>query len=309
MAVLTVTLSPWLTRVHRIMDPLRPGHTELVQGAHFECGGPGIHAAVAIRALGGEARALYLAGGETGHLLTREVTAEGLEPVPVPAQVSTRMCWLLVTEREDGGAWRAYLEEMPRVTDHEARQMLTAYTQELERCDGVVLCDPSTAPATQFLFREMVALARKARVPVLVDGTGPALREALAKGPNWVRVHREDWEDAFAGEAAAEHPATVMPELFAAGIEAVVLTNGAGPVRVFTRDGEQRLVPPRIGVRRDCWSGDCMSGAMMLVRTEGWDLLPAVRFGMGAGAANAARLSLAGFKRSEVDGFMPQIQG
>jgi fructose-1-phosphate kinase PfkB-like protein len=139
-------------------------------------------------------------------------------------------------------------------------------------------------------------------VPVLLDTYDAALREALPAGADWIKLNRHEWD----GLTPAERE-PLLETAFRTGTRALVLTNGAAPVDVVTRAETVRAHPPQLGERCALGSGDCMAGAMALALDEGWDLLPAVRFGMAAGAANATRLHFGGFSRDQVEAFLPQI--
>jgi 1-phosphofructokinase family hexose kinase len=305
--ILTVTLSPCLRRVLIGRTALQRNRVVRISGAHFEPGGKGIHAAQAVRLLGGEAHALYFAGGETGKVLTQCVEAEHVHAYPVATAAPTRLSILYLSPEEAGGSWREILEEGTRVSPEEGRRMLQAFTGLVRGVEGVVLSGSSPGPATDPLFAEMVTEARKWKVPVLLDTYGASLREALLRGPAWVKVNREEWSGAFADPGLIEDPRQAMAAVFGGGTQAVVVTAGGRWVRLFTEAGRKILRPAKVAERCAVGSGDCMAGAMALARSDGWDLVPAVRFGMAAGAANAAKLSFGGFTREQVEGFMAQV--
>jgi 1-phosphofructokinase family hexose kinase len=307
-AILTVTLSPCLRRVLIGRGALLRNRVLRISGAHFEPGGKGIHAGQAVRLLGGDARALYFAGGDTGRLLTKCVEAEHLEPFPVETAAPTRLSFVYLSTEEAGGSWREILEEGTRVSGTEAKEMMRAFTDLVPDAEGVVLSGSSPSPATDFLFAEMVREAKKSKVPVLLDTYGIALREALRRGPAWIKVNREEWSGAFEDAGAIEDPRQGLAAVFKAGTEAVVVTSGKRSVRVYTPSGQKVMKPPKIAERCAVGSGDCMAGAMALARADGWDMLPAVRFGIAAGAANAVKLSFGGFSRAQVEGFLGQVE-
>ena len=121
--IVTVTLSPALD--------ITTGEARLYPDAKLRCGPPvyapgggGINVARAIHRLGGDALALFAAGGATGQHLRELLDAEGLPNQALPIAAWTREC-INLTEQASGQQYRLIMPGAP-LSLSEQTQLLAA---------------------------------------------------------------------------------------------------------------------------------------------------------------------------------------
>ena len=102
--IVTLTLNPSIDASCQA-DTVHPIRKIRTSDERFDPGGGGINAARVIRELGGEAVAVYFAGGSTGAALTEMIGAIGLPHRPIPIAGVTRISHV-VFERSSGNEYR-----------------------------------------------------------------------------------------------------------------------------------------------------------------------------------------------------------
>jgi D-beta-D-heptose 7-phosphate kinase/D-beta-D-heptose 1-phosphate adenosyltransferase len=155
-------------RVSRI-SPEAPVPVVQIERESFHVGGAG-NVAASVRGLGGEAALVGVVGEDAAGARVREaVAARGIEARLVaaergrPTTVKTRIVahhqQVVRADREDG----------TEVPGRVAASLLAAVREELPRCGALVVSDYQKGVVTAALLRDLLPLARRRRVPVLVD--------------------------------------------------------------------------------------------------------------------------------------------
>jgi 6-phosphofructokinase 2 len=134
-SILTVTLNPALD-VSGETEAIRATRKCRTVNERHDPGGGGINVARVIRTLGGDAEALYLAGGETGELLDRLLEERGIRRQRIPISGMTRIGFM-VRETSTGLEYRFVPEGAPVTGEAVALQPVR---------DGVVEIDLNSLP-------------------------------------------------------------------------------------------------------------------------------------------------------------------
>lgn len=192
--VLSVTLNPALDRFCTV-ERVQPQHKLRCDTALEHPGGGGINVARVLQRLGTPARALFPAGGAPGARLQALLAAEGLphEVLPLPAG-DTRDS-LTVRCRATGNEYRFLLPGPPLPAP--------VWAALLARVDAALACGPAALVLSGSLppeapldaWAQLARRAAAAGVPVALDSSGTALREALAAGVDWVKPSLRELEE------------------------------------------------------------------------------------------------------------------
>ena len=116
---------------------------------------------------------------------------------------------------------------------------------------------PAGAPAST--YRRLVTLVRERAGRVALDTSGPALREAVAAGPDLVKPNREELEE-LSGRPLPDRESLIQAaaELARGGVGTVVVSLGADGA-LFARDGDVAYAtPPPVRVASTVGAGDAM---------------------------------------------------
>lgn len=251
----------------------------------YEPGGGGINVARAIRRLGGEALAVYPAGGSAGELLASLLSREGVSHRPLPIEGWTREN-LNVFEESTGRQFRFVLPG-PRLGRREWEAVLEE-VDALRPFPAWVVASGSLPPAVPAdLFARAARLTRKRGGRFVLDTSGEAAKAALAAGVFLVKPSLREFQH-LTGLADAEesHLVTESRRWIEAGrCEVVVLSLGAAGVLWVTAGASERLLSPTVPVRSTVGAGDSMLAGIVLRLQQGRPMGEAVRFGVAAGAA------------------------
>ena len=258
---------------------------------HVHAGGQGVWVARMVAALGATPVLCGLSGGETGsvvqHLLSTSATELRLVATAMPTGS-------YVMDRRAGERRLVALAHASPPSRHELDDLVSVTLGAALESDVLVVCNAFPADALPLeAYATVVADARAAGTPVVVDLSSPRLDAAVRGGPDLVKLN--DWELAQYVCGPVDPPermAAAVQRLLAAGARSVLVTRGGGPAAWF--DGETRwtVTQPSFGhgMREGC--GDAMTGAIAARLAAGASLPDAIRTGAAAGAANFLRHGL-----------------
>ncbi len=254
-----------------------------------ECaGGKAVNIAVALHRLGAPVRLLTLVGGERGKAFLRHLEAEGVDVRGVGAAAETRVCTTLLEE----GRATELVENLGAVSPPELAGFAAAFAEEAAGARVVALSGslPGGTPPT--FYRDMIS---KAPGRVILDARGPELLEALQARPFLVKPNRRELSETLGRELPDERALeAAMAEVVERGAAWVVVTDGAGPVRVRGAGRTAALQPPAVEAVNPIGCGDCLAAGMALEIDRGRDPVEAVRFGIAAAADKLGRVHPAG---------------
>jgi 6-phosphofructokinase 2 len=302
--IVTLTINPTIDAFCRT-DRVIPVRKVRTHGEHYVPGGGGLNASRMIRELGGATVAFYMAGGLTGQALEGMVERTGLAAVRIPMTGLTRVSHV-VLEESTGQEYR-FTPEGPDVEEAEWRHCL----EVLAVVEApYVVASGSLAPGIPADFYAQVArLVKERGGRMVVDSSGPPLREALAEGVHLIKPSRGELEKLLGRTAAsvAEAEALALEVVASGRAEIVALTLGAEGAVLATRDGAIRLSSPKVETRSAVGAGDAFLGAMMYAMASGQSLPQAFALGVAAGAATAAASGTALATRAQIEGLLPEV--
>jgi len=243
-----------------------------------------------LHTLGEPVLATGFLGGASGEFIRRELDAAGIQHAFVSVEPPTRTCVTvldlskhIVTE---------LVEETKAVDPAGYDELLDAVRAHLNRSTGLVLSGSLTPRAPQDFYARCTRLAREARVPVVLDARGEALRLALPEEPTLVKPNREELRDTvgFAVDSAEAFRRAVM-QLIERGAESVVVTMGADGAVAADGTGFWRVKSPRVQAVNPIGSGDAFAAGLVAGLVRGQRLAEACKLAAACGSANALTLT------------------
>jgi 6-phosphofructokinase 2 len=280
--IVTLTLNPSIDGAAEA-EEIHPVRKIRTFNERYDPGGGGINVARVVRELGGEALAVYLAGGITGPLLDRLVETAGISHLSLPIAEDTRISHV-VFERSTKKEYR-FTPEGPCVREPEWRHCLAALAG-LE-FDYLVASGslPRGVPADFYI--EVARLVGSKSARFVLDTSGEGLWSALSQGLYLVKPSRGEFESlrgrAYAHDLSLEQAARQLARSGAAELVAVSL--GAEGALLATPKGLCRVPAPAVEVRSAVGAGDSFVAAMTLALQRGATAEEAFVYGMAAGTA------------------------
>ncbi len=308
-AILTLTLNPALDVTTSVLL-LEPHVKMRCRAASREPGGGGVNVARAIRALGGESRALIASGGATGRALLDLAAAEDIDCTAVDAPGETRET-LQVVDESTGAQYRFVLPG-PCWTETDGKQFLESLTRTLEgKGYGWVIASGSLPPGLPDDFYAQVAgIADQHGARLLLDSSGAALRQGV-KGPVYLakpdRAEIADLVSESGGDRVA--PLEMAVAMVRRGHpENLIYTQGAEGATVVTPKAVSRWRPPALKVQSLTGAGDAFLAAVVLALDDGRDLHEAGRRGMAAAAATVETIGNQPCARAAYEAMLDRIE-
>lgn len=304
--ILTLTLNPAVDGSCET-DVVRHTHKVRTTNERYEAGGGGINVARVLARLGSPVRACYLAGGLTGALLDSLMDQSGIARTTVPVADTTRISHA-VYERSSGKEYR-FVPEGPHVSEAEWRAALDA----VAAADFALLVASGSLPPgvpDDFYVRLSDAVREKG-ARLILDSSGPALRQAVAHGSLlMIKPSRGEFA-ALTGRdcAGVDAVGEAARDLVCKGAaELVVVTLGHEGAVLTDAEGYVHRVPPDVPVRSATGAGDSFVAGMTHRLAQGWPPRRAFLYGMAAGSASVLTPGTGLCRKSDVERLFAQME-
>ncbi len=251
----------------------------------FEPGGGGINVARAITFLGGEATAIYPAGGATGEHLAALLADEQVPVETVETGDWTRQN--LHVHVDSSGEQYRFVMPGAALTQQEFRR-LEEKVLAIES-GSLLVISGSLPPGIDIEnLTQLVKSAQQHQLRCIIDSSGEALAAALEVG-NIELVKPNQKELSALVQRDLSQPNDVRQaaqELIRSGkARRVVVSLGPQGALGVDSSGSVQVVPPPMKSQSTVGAGDSMVGAMTLRLAENAGLEDMVRFGVAAGSA------------------------
>ncbi len=281
--IVTVTINPVIDK-STIVAGIVPEKKLRCEAPKFEPGGGGINVARAIKKLGGEALAIYPAGGYTGRFLNDLLREEGIETKVIDIKKPTREN-LIVVDSISNQQYRFGMPG-PELLELEWKACLKSIEEE----EGVeyIVASGSLSPGVPVdIYAQIAGIARAKGARLIVDTSGEALQAAADEGIFLLKPNLAELSS-LAGreEINAELVDDVAREVIAKGkCEVVVVSLGAAGAMLVTASEIVHATPPAVKKRSTVGAGDSMVAGIVLSLSKGWDLKDSLRYGVASGTA------------------------
>jgi 6-phosphofructokinase 2 len=282
-SIATLTLNPTIDVAYAVE---RVSHTSKIRADEENVcpGGGGINVARVLARLGSEVNCHYLSGGAVGIAFDGLVEQHGLACTRIAIANETRIA-LAVFERSTGKEYR-FVPHGPEVAEREWRECLERIGDARWACFVASGSLPPGVPAE--FYARAAAIMRKRGIPMVLDSSGEALRQALAAGglllvkPSLGELRRLVGRDVKTPEEIGDAALAIV----AAGqAELVAVTLGHRGALLASGEGTLHLPAIEIEARSAVGAGDSFLAAMVHALGEGRPPAEAFRYGMAAGAA------------------------
>jgi len=282
--IVTLTVNPCVDESADV-DRVVPDRKLRCGAPRYEPGGGGINVARAVHRLGGDALAIYPAGGPAGDLLRTLLADEGVPQRAIPIASRTREN-LNVFEISTGRQFRFVLPG-PDLAPAE-REALFAEVAGMRPFPRYLVASGSLPPGVppDYLAR-LARLARERGGRFVLDGSGDPARRALEEGVFLAKPSLAEFQRLTGLTDAGEANLVREAQRWIARkrCEVVVVSLGVAGVLCVSSDSVERRAAPVVPVRSTVGAGDSMLAGIVWSLEGGRSLSNALRFGIAAGAA------------------------
>lgn len=282
-SIITITFSPAIdksTTVPVLIPEKKLNCTEPV----YEPGGGGINVARAIKKLGGEATAVYLAGGYTGKTFIQLLTDEAVESVVTETKENTREN-LIVLETASNQQYRF---GMPGsiISEPEWQACLNSIEQIMD-VEYIVASGSLPKGVPTDIFARIALIAKKKKAKLIVDTSGKALKQAVQAGvylikPNLGELSSLLGKEELNIELVDDEARKVIEN---GNCEVVVVSMGAAGAMLVTKELAIQILPPAVKIKSTVGAGDSMVAGIVMSLTKNKSLTETIQYGVACGTA------------------------
>ena len=264
--IYTVTGNPSLD-LFLTVDGLQQGHTNRALSEEYKPGGKGINVSIVLKQMGIESVALGFLAGFTGRQIEESLRRTGIRTdfIMLPqgnSRINVKLKNLEGTEINGVG---------PAVSK-EALALFFSRLEKMEAGDYLVLGGSVPAGMDQDIYLQVLRLAAKRGVPVIVDTSGDTLRSVLPEHPFLVKPNHHELGELFGVELTTrEEVGPYAHRLIELGAQNVIVSLG-GQGAIYVSDSGQvyETAAPEGRLVNAVGAGDSMVAGFLtgLVRGE-----------------------------------------
>jgi tagatose 6-phosphate kinase len=260
--IVTVTLNGALDRT-LLAPQFRLGATQLATESLALAGGKGMNVARALTCQGVPVLVLGFAGGLVGEQMRLSLDQEGLPYDLTPISRESRICTAII-DPETGTATEVN-EQGPAISEEEQHAFLSTFGRALLRARLVVLSGSLPAGLPDDFYAQLIARARSAGVPCLLDTRGAPLRAGVHAAPVLIKPNQSEAAQLLGSSVNLENAEQVRQALPAPGPALLCLTHGAAGAILHAPCGSWRAVPPSVQALDTVGAGDAFVSGLAAV--------------------------------------------
>ena len=263
----------------------REGGTYRLETVVAVAGGKALNVAKTARLLGvPEVICTGFVAGRTGDWIRKDLEARGIQEAFLEVAGESREDILVVDP--SGGRETRLLE--PGITvDEAALEALIRRVKDLARSSALVILAGSLPRGCRAdLYACLVGEIRRVGTRVFLDADGEALRQAVAAGPDLIKLNLEEFAALTGRQVRSPGDLVLLGRGEVQGRGALVVTLGAHGAVWVGPEAALLAEPPLIAPLMTVGSGDAFLGGYATTVLRGEDIREALVLGVAAGTAN-----------------------
>jgi 6-phosphofructokinase 2 len=282
-AIVTLTMNPALD-IATSTDRVEPTHKLRCARPRYDPGGGGINVARAVHVLGGDAVAIFPAGGAAGEMIQYMLEQQGVPHHAIAISGFTRES-LAVEERRTGRQFR-FLLPGPEISESDQERCLDQLAIAAAEAKYIIASGSLPLGVPEDLYARVAKLAQSRGKRFILDTSGAALKQA-GRGIHLLKPSLRELGDLVGREIRTEREQErAAREIVEQGrSEIVVVSLGDQGALLVTAKGAERLAAIPVEARGSVGAGDSMLAGIVVSLCRGFELREAVRYGIAAGAA------------------------
>lgn len=284
MNILTLTINPAIDKSSAV-STVTPDKKLRCDKPVYEPGGGGINVTKALKEMGEDSLALFLAGGPTGALLDHLMQQSGVSYRLLETQEWTREN-LLVIDKTTGQEYK-FIMPGPGIREEEWKLIFKELNQ-FQPAPAYLIASGSLPEGVPVdFYGQLAEWSKQKGVRLIVDTFGIALTKALEKGVFLIKPNLRELA-ALSGKESitAEEEIKAARDLIGRGAcEIVVVSLGARGALMVSRQHTEYVVPPTVRQKSTVGAGDSMVAGMVYALHQNWPLFDVIKYGVAAGTA------------------------
>jgi len=286
MMILILCCNAAMDRTYQVAN-FQPGKFHHTSDFQVVAGGKGVNVARALSTLGHKSTVTGFAGGTVGRFVVARLRRLEIKPAFVKIAEESRLVQNFI---DPVAATETRVDELgPLVSPRELRRLEQRWTKLLTEAQIAIIAGSTPRGVPDTLYRDLVAAAKQAGVPVIVDAHDALLAQSIAAAPTIITPNLAELQ-ALVGRQLTV-PQGVQQgagELTQQGIELVLTSLGSIGAIAVASSGCWLVQAPEVEVVSSAGSGDAMAAGLVAATVEGLSLTEQLKWAVAAGTANAA---------------------
>ncbi|NLB82145.1 MAG: 1-phosphofructokinase family hexose kinase [Clostridiaceae bacterium] len=260
--ILTITLNPSVDKTY-IVYKFSPNMLNRAHKVMFNAGSKGINVSRVVSLLGRDTCALGFVGGDTGKVLIRKLSEEGIAFDPISLENFETRLNIKIMDLSLGQV--TGLNELGEAISHNDYLLLVEkYRKKLPYADIVVISGSLLPGMLLGTYYDLIKIAAEFNKPVFLDCGGAVLKASLKASPFCIKPNIYEFEDMLQKTNLSEdeviaHSKAIIENY---GINRVVVTLGQQGVIGVTKDEAIKVIPPAVKVNSTVGAGDAFLAGM-----------------------------------------------
>ena len=290
MMITTVTLNPAVDKTYTAARLLL-GQVNRMDSVKNIAGGKGINVSKVLRQYDYPVKALGFMGGYTGRFIEDYAKEIGIQCHFTHVKGETRSSINILSQ---DGYVTEVLEPGPTISEAELADFLQDFDREISDSKLVILSGSAPAGVPSSIYGELIQRSKKQGKKVLLDTSGPLLREGVAAKPFMIKPNVKELEIlADRRLKNLEEIADAAVFLNRQGIEHILVSMGAKGL-LYVREGEViHAKAPKIRAVNTVGCGDSTVAAFAMALESSLSGESMLKLCIGISAANASTLESA----------------
>ena len=280
--ILTITFNPCIDKSTSVRS-LAPEKKLKCSRPTFQPGGGGINVARAIKKLGGEATAIYPAGGYSGKFLKVLLDQENIKSLIVETAQHTREN-MIVLDTSSNLQYRFGMpgQELLKEEWENCLQLVEETDSEFIVASGSL---PPGIPTD--IFVTLGNIARNKKRKLVVDTSGEALQHAFHEHvylikPNLGELSKLSGVEELGVSDIGKAARKLINET---GCNIIVVSMGSSGAMLVTKEEVYKVAAPPVKKKSTVGAGDSMVAGIVLSLSNGKGLREAISYGVACGTA------------------------
>jgi 6-phosphofructokinase 2 len=296
--IVTLTLNPAVD-IASTAAAVRPTHKVRTFDERLDPGGGGINVARVVHALGGNALALVMTGGLSGHLIEQLLSQAGVRWQALPIRANNRIS-LNVHDRSSGLEYR-FVPEGPSVEPEECLHALEVL--RTIDADWIVASGSLPRGVPDDFYAQAAAIALQRGQNFVLDTSGVALRAGVGPGVTLLKLSLGELEyltgRELKGPQDREHE--ILKLVSAGSARMIAVSLGRDGAMLGTDRGVIQVRAAEAKERSAVGAGDSFLAGLVMGLGRGLSPRQAVALGGAVGAAAVMNYGTALVRQADVD--------
>ena len=305
--IFTVTLNPSVDISYKLAE-FKLDQANRVTDVSKTAGGKGLNVSRVLKQLNQEVAATGFLGGSLGTFIRDELSALDVTDHFIDIKAPTRNCIAVI---HDGNQQSEILESGPEILTDEANRFLVEFESAVQSSKWIAISGSLPKGLADNFYNQLLTIAKKYHVPVLLDTGGSLLEKALKQQDKPFLIKPNESEIADLLEQSIEDENQLIEALkkpLFSDVEWVVITLGSNGALIKHQKRIYRATIPKVDAVNPVGSGDSVIAGMAAGLANGLLGADLIRYGLAMGVLNAMEEKTGQIDPSKIDWCKDQVK-